>query len=148
MRLRVAAEGGSGVRGGPPGDLYVFLHVLPHKLFERRGNDVFCEYPISFAQAALGCELEVPCLNGTAKLRIPEGTQPDTTFRLRGHGIPQLKGANRGDQLVKVKVVVPTALSEEQKRLLMQFDDTVDESNATAKEKGFFERVKDAFMAN
>lgn len=148
MRLRVAAEGDSGLRGGPPGDLYVVLHVLPHKLFERRDNDVYCEYPITFAQAALGSEIEVPVLGATAKLRIPEGTQTDTVFRLRGYGIPHLKGSRRGDQLVKVKVVVPTSLSEEQKELLRQFDNTVDESNITSKEKGFFERVKDAFMAN
>lgn len=148
MRLRVAAEGGSGLRGGPPGDLYVVLRVLPHKIFERRGNDIFCEYPISFAQAALGSEIEVPGLKGMAKLKIPEGTQTDTTFRLRGHGIPHLKGAGRGDQLVKVKIVVPTALTDEQKQLLRQFDATVDDSNVTPKEKGFFERVKDAFMAN
>lgn len=147
MRLRVAAEGGSGVRGGPPGDLFVFLRVKPHNLFERRGNDIFCEYAISFALAALGGEVEVPCLNGTAKLKIPEGTQTDTVFRLRGYGIPQLKGPNRGDQLVKVRVVVPIGLSEEQKQLLRQFDDTVGESNTSAKEKGFFERVKDAFSA-
>jgi molecular chaperone DnaJ len=83
-----------------------------------------------------------------AKLRIPEGTQTDTTFRLRGHGIPHLKGSSRGDQLVKVKIAVPMALTEEQKELLRQFDDTVDEANAAPREKGFFERVKDAFMAN
>lgn len=147
MRLRVAAEGNSGLRGGPPGDLYVFLRVKPHKFFERRGNNVFCEYPISFVQAALGCEIEVPTLDGTAKMRIPEGTQTDTVFRLRGHGIPHLKGSSRGDQLVKVKVVVPTGLTEEQKELLRQFDDTIDDSNTVGKEKGFFERVKDAFMA-
>lgn len=148
MRLRIAAEGGSGVRGGPPGDLYVILHVMPHKIFERRGNDVFCEVPISYAQAALGSEIQVPSLNGMAKLKIPEGTQTDTTFRLRGYGIPHLKSANRGDQLIRVKIVVPTGLTEEQKELLRQFDDTVDDSNVTPKEKGFFERVKDAFTAN
>lgn len=148
MRLRVAAEGGSGLRGGPPGDLYVVLHVLPHKLFERRGNDIYCEFPISFAQAALGAEIQVPALKGMAKLKIPEGTQTDTVFRLRGHGIPHLKGGSRGDQLIKVKIAVPTGLSEEQKELLRQFDDTVDETNATPKEKGFFGRMKDAFMAN
>lgn len=148
MRLRVSAEGDSGIRGGPPGDLYVVVNVLPHKIFQRRRDDVFCEYPISFAQAALGSEIEVPVLKGTAKLKIPEGTQTDTTFRLKGHGMHKLKGSNRGDQLVKVKVVVPTSLSEDQKDLLRQFDDTVDASNATSNEKGFFERVKDAFKAN
>jgi len=145
MRLRVAAEGDSGIRGGPPGDLYVVLHVAPHKLFERRGNDIHFEIPISFAQAALGCEIEVPSLDGNVELRIPEGTQPGTTFRLRGYGIPFLKGASRGDQMVKVRVVTPTNLTEEQKQLLMQFDDSYDENQAV-KEKGFFERVKDAFM--
>jgi molecular chaperone DnaJ len=147
MRLRVAAEGGSGLRGGLPGDLYVFLNVKPHEIFERQGNNVFCECPISFAQAALGGEIEVPSLDGKVKMKIPEGTQTDTVFRLRGHGIPHLKGSSRGDQLVKVKVVVPTGLTEEQKELLRQFDDTVDDTNVAGKEKGFFKRVKDAFMA-
>ena len=146
IRLRVAAEGDSGIRGGPPGDLYVILHVAPHKLFERRGYDIHFEIPLSFTQAALGCEMEVPSLDGNVELKIPEGTQSGTTFRLRGYGIPQLKGASRGDQMVKVRVVTPTKLTEEQTQLLRHFDDSYDEAAQAVKEKGFFERVKDAFM--
>jgi len=145
-RLRVAAEGDSGINGGPPGDLYVYISVKPHKFFKRRDYDVLYELPISFVQAALGCELKVPTLDGEVTLKIPEGTQPDTTFRLRGRGIPHLKGSSRGDQLVKVKVITPTNLTEEQKQILRQFDATCDETNHRIKDKGFFQRVKDAFM--
>ena len=122
------------------------MHVAPHKLFERRGYDIHFEIPLSFTQAALGCEMEIPSLDGNVELKIPEGTQSGTTFRLRGYGIPQLKGASRGDQMVKVRVVTPTKLTEEQKQLLRQFDDSYDEVAQAVKEKGFFERVKDAFM--
>lgn len=146
IRLRVAAEGDSGIRGGPPGDLYVFLHVAPHKLFERRDDNIHFEIPVSFAQAALGCEIQVPSLDGDVSLKIPAGTQPGTTFRMRGYGIPHLKGGSRGDQMVKVRVVTPTNLTEAQKQLLKQFDESYDETAQTSKEKGFFERVKDAFM--
>ncbi len=144
-RLRVAGEGEAGLRGGPPGDLYVYIHVRPHKIFKREGNDVIMELPISFAQAALGDEVEVPTLEGKATIRIPEGTQHGTIFRLRGKGIPDLRGYGRGDQLVQVKVVTPTRLTEEQKKLLRQFARLSGE-NPAGVEKGFFDKVRDAFM--
>ncbi|MCL6447023.1 MAG: molecular chaperone DnaJ [Armatimonadetes bacterium] len=144
-RLRVAGEGEAGLRGGPPGDLYVYLNVRPHRLFKREGNDIICEVPISFAQAALGDELEVPTLEGTAKVRIPEGTQHGTEFRLRGKGIPDLNGYGRGDQYVRVKVVTPTRLTERQKQLLREFA-VLSGENPGSESKGFFEKVKDAFM--
>ncbi|HHW44469.1 molecular chaperone DnaJ [Desulfofundulus thermobenzoicus] len=144
-RLRVAGEGEAGVRGGPRGDLYVYIHVRPHPVFKREGNDVIMEAPISFAQAALGDEIEVPTLEGKATVRIPEGTQHGTVFRLRGKGIPDLGGYGRGDQLVRVKVVTPTKLTEEQKQLLRQFARLSGE-NPAGVEKGFFEKVRDAFM--
>ncbi|MEW5899654.1 MAG: molecular chaperone DnaJ [Bacillota bacterium] len=144
-RLRVAGEGEAGLRGGPPGDLYVYLNVRPHRLFKREGNDIICEVPISFAQAALGDELEVPTLEGTAKIRIPEGTQHGTEFRLRGKGIPDLNGYGRGDQYVRVKVVTPTRLTERQKQLLREFA-ILSGENPGGESKGFFEKVKDAFM--
>lgn len=145
-RLRVAGEGEVGVRGGPRGDLYVYIEVRPHRLFKREGNDLICEVPISFAQAALGDELEVPTLEGTAKIRIPEGTQHGTEFRLRGKGIPDLNGYGRGDQYVRVKVVTPTRLSERQKQILREFAALSGESPAGGEGKGFFEKVRDAFM--
>lgn len=144
-RLRIAGEGEAGLRGGPPGDLYVYVRVRPHKIFQREGNDVVMELPISFVQAALGDVVEVPTLDGKAVLRIPEGTQHGTVFRLRGKGIPDLHGYGRGDQLVRVKIIVPTKLTEEQKKVLRQFARLSGE-NPAGVEKGFFEKVKDAFM--
>ncbi|MGB9699234.1 MAG: molecular chaperone DnaJ [Thermodesulfobacteriota bacterium] len=120
-RLKIAGEGGEGERGGRPGDLYVVLHVEPHPFFERQGDDIFCQIPISFTQAALGAEIEVPSLNGTKKLTIPPGTQSSQVFTLRGQGIPHLNGFGRGDQHVQVVIKVPTKLSKRQKELLKEF---------------------------
>lgn len=149
-RLRVAGEGEAGRRGGPPGDLYVYVHVRPHKLFKRVGNDVHIEIPIGFAQAALGSEVEVPLLGGkTAKVKIPAGTQTGTAFALNGKGMPNLKGYGRGDQIVTVKVVTPTRLSEKQKELLRQLAETEGEYVLEHSEDGGlgtqFQKVKDAF---
>ena len=140
-RLRLAGEGEAGMGGGPPGDLYVFITVQPDDFFERQGNDLHCEVPISFVQAALGDEIEVPTLGGTAKLKVPEGTQSGTRFRLRGHGVPDPRGYGRGDQYVLVRVVTPTRLSPKQRELLKEFaragGDEVPEG------KRFFDRVKE-----
>jgi len=114
-------QGSAGVNGGDPGDLFVTVVVLRHQFFEREGNSVLLSMPISFVQAALGAELEVPTLDGNVKYSIPEGTQTGTMFRLRGKGIQNLRGSGRGDQYVTVKVAVPTGLSSEQKELLQQF---------------------------
>jgi molecular chaperone DnaJ len=147
-RIRLAGEGEAGLRGGPPGDLYVYIEVRPHKIFERHGDDIYLEMPITFVQAALGDEIKVPTLEGKAALRIPEGTQTGTVFRLRGQGIPHLKGSGRGDQHVKVVVVTPTKLSEEQKKLLRDFAKVSGEENyrpqEKGKEKGIFERLWDS----
>lgn len=145
-QLRVPAEGEPGLRGGPPGDVYVLIRVKPHPVFIRDGFDVIMELPISIVQAALGDEVQVPTLDGKMKLKIPEGIQSGTVIRLRGKGIPRLKGHGRGDQQVKVVVVTPTNLSESQKELLREFGRTLKPENAEGKEKTFFERVKDAFM--
>lgn len=145
FRLRVPGEGEAGTRGGPRGDLYVYIRVRPHKFFKRVGNDVICEVPISFVQAALGDEIEVPTLEGKAELRIPEGTQTGTVFRLRGKGIPDVNGYGRGDQHVKVKVEIPTKLTEKQRELLRELAETMQERPKEA-EKGFFEKMRDAFM--
>ena len=114
-------KGNAGANGGPAGDLLVSVIVRPHARFERDGNSVLLQQPISFAQAALGAEIEVPTLDGNVKMTVPEGTQPGATFRLRGKGIPYLRGSGRGDQLVTVDVVVPKNLTGSQKELLRQY---------------------------
>jgi len=119
--LRLRGEGEAGIRGGPPGDLYVVIHVKPHEMFERKGSDLFCEIPINFIQAALGAEVEVPTLDSKAKLKIPPGTQTATVFRLKGKGLPNLHGFGRGDQFVKVVIRTPTKLTPRQKQLLTEF---------------------------
>lgn len=147
-RLQLSGEGEAGTLGGPPGDLYVVIHVKAHDKFVRNGNDVICEMPISFVEAALGSEIQVPTLDGKVKLKIPEGTQTGTYFRIKGKGIPRLQGYGRGDQRVKVVVVTPTKLNENQKKLLHQFGEACGKENMEykEKEKGFFEKMRDAFM--
>lgn len=143
-RLRVANEGAAGTKGGPNGDLYVYLFVKRHKFFERDGYDVYCEVPINIVQAALGAEVEVPTLDGKVVMKVPEGTQPGRVMRLRGKGIPKLRGEGRGDQMVRVKVVVPTKLTERQKKALQNFAD-VAKDNINPEEKGFMDKIKDLF---
>lgn len=143
-RLRVAHEGEAGLRGGPTGDLYVYIFVKSHKLFTREGSDIICEVPISFVQAALGDEIDVPTLEGKVKLRIPEGTQSGTIFRMREKGIPRLRGHGRGDQHVKVKVLTPQKLTDKQKDLLQEFATSCGD-NVNPEQKSFFKKVKDVF---
>ncbi|MZP28808.1 molecular chaperone DnaJ [Heliobacterium undosum] len=146
-RIRVSGEGEAGDKGGPPGDLYVFIEVQSHSFFERDNDDVICQVPINFVQAALGAEIEVPTLDGKVSLKIPEGTQTGAVFRIRGKGIKRLRGTGRGDQRIEVKVTVPTRLSEKQKELLREFGRTLKAENIESeKEKSFFEKMKDAFM--
>lgn len=142
--VRLAGKGEAGYRGGPPGDLLIMVRVRPHEFFRREGNNVLCEVPISFVQAALGDEIEVPTLDGREKLRVPEGTQTGKVIRLRGKGIPDVRGFGRGDQLVTLRVVTPTKLNARQKELLREF---AKESGDEIQEqtKGFFERMKDAW---
>jgi molecular chaperone DnaJ len=120
-RLRLTGEGQSGARGGPPGDLYVFIQVQPHDFFVRDGSHVMCQIPISFIQAALGDTIEVPTLNGEKKLQIPKGTQPGEVFRFHGKGIPSLRTGQPGDQLIQVSIKTPTNLSKKQISLLKEF---------------------------
>lgn len=143
-RLRISHEGEAGMRGGPPGDLYVYIHVKPHEIFERQEHDVICELPISFVQAALGADILVPTLDGKVELKIPEGTQSGTSFRMKGYGIPRLRGSGRGDQHVRVKVITPKKLTDRQKELLTEFGKAAGEE-VSAEEKSFFKKVKDAF---
>ena len=128
--------------GGPAGDLLIAVNVTPHPLFRREGTSVFLEQPVSFAQAALGAELEIPTIDGNVKYTMPEGTQTGTTFRLRGKGIPSLNGRGRGDQYVTVKVQVPTNLNKEQKDALREFAHTMgDASHGGDPIKNFFENL-------
>jgi molecular chaperone DnaJ len=142
--IRLTGEGELGSYGGPPGDLYVYLAVDEHPLFKREGQDIICEVPISFAQAALGAEIEVPTLTGNTKLKIPAGTQPGHVIRLRGKGFPHLRGSGSGDQLCRVAVEVPSKLTSRQKELLQEFEG-LSGDNATPITKGFFEKVKEIF---
>ena len=121
-RLRLRGEGEEGEHGGPNGDLYVFLDVENHEVFERNGDDIYCRAPITFLQATLGGTVEVPTLAGTEKLKIPRGTQPGRMFRLKGKGIPHLRGYGRGDHLIETVVTVPTNLTRKQEELLKEFD--------------------------
>ncbi|MEW6070292.1 MAG: DnaJ C-terminal domain-containing protein, partial [Candidatus Thermoplasmatota archaeon] len=122
IALRIAREGAPGIKGAPPGDLYVVLQLKEHPVFKREGNNILYELPISFAQAALGSEVEVPTLEGSAKLKIPPGTQSNTIFKLKGKGLRDLTTYHKGDELVKVVVVTPTKLTKEQERLLREFE--------------------------
>ncbi|MEY4687212.1 MAG: hypothetical protein RIR76_1235 [Verrucomicrobiota bacterium] len=143
-RLRSSGNGEAGLAGGQPGDLYIVLSVKEHELFERQGDDLFCEIPIKFTLASLGGSIEVPTLSGKAALKLPHGTQSGTTFRLRGRGMPSLRGGAQGDQLVRVQVEVPTALSSEQRRLLEEFA-RVSGDAAEPTSRSFFEKAKKFF---
>ena len=143
--MRVTGQGEPGVNGGPSGDLYVVFHIRSHEFFERDGDDVYCEMPITFVQAALGDDIEVPTLHGKVKLKVPAGTQTGTKFRLRGKGIPNVRGRGTGDQHIIVKVVTPTKLTEKQKQLLQEFAEISGSVPNNEQEEGFFDKVKRAF---
>ena len=143
--IPLRGEGNHGERGGPPGDLYVYLNVRPHEIFERDGNDVWCEIPISFTRAALGGSIQVPTIEGKVKYEVPEGTQTGTVFRLKNKGIKNLRGAGKGDQYVRVKIEVPKKLTDKQKSLLHEFASEMGETIDKEDKKGFFGKMKDAF---
>lgn len=142
IRLRVAGEGEMGVHGGPPGDLYVIITVTQHPFFKRKDNDLLCEVPISFVQAALGSEIEVPTIDGTATIKIPAGTSSGKVFHLRGKGVPKLGGYGKGDQFISVYVDVPKKLTARQKELLKEFADISGDEIS----KGFMDKLKDMFQ--
>lgn len=143
-RLRLAGEGGSGTRGGPPGDLYVFIRVKPHKVFDRDRDNLYTEVNINIAQAALGAVVDVPILNGWAKLTIPEGTQSGARFRLRGKGMPLLRQHGRGDLIVTVRVRTPVGLNSTQRKLLQELGQTLGSGTEGQEGKGFFKKMRDA----
>lgn len=143
-RLRSTGNGDAGVRGGAAGDLYVFLHVKPHDVFEREGSDLFCEVPMPFSTATLGGELEVPTLDGKASIKIPAGTQGGTLFRLRDRGVPALSSHKKGDLHVRVQVEVPTKLNAEQQEKLRSFAESIGEHNSPMQES-FFQKARRFF---
>jgi molecular chaperone DnaJ len=143
-RLRSVGNGQAGLRGGPPGDLYVVLHVKAHEIFQRDGDDLLCEVPVSFVQAALGAKIEVPTLSGKAEINIPAGTQPGTTFRLKGKGVKNVQGYGHGDLHVRILVEVPTHLSSAQKAKLQEFAQLCNGKESPISQ-GFLEKAKGLF---
>ena len=143
-RLRLRGEGEAGLNGGPAGDLYVFLHVEAHDFFEREGSDLHCEVPISFVQAALGTELEVPTLEGAVKMKVPAGTQSGKVFRLREKGLKDPQHGGTGDLLVTVTVEIPADLNGKQKKLLEEFE-AMNQENNTPRIHKFMNKMKNLF---
>jgi len=144
VRLRSTGNGDAGVRGGAAGDLYAFLHIRDHDMFEREGNMLFCDVPLPFSTAALGGELKVPTLDGQSSIKIPAGTQGGTTFRVREKGMPALSGGAKGDLNVTVQVEVPTKLNKEQQEKLKAFSESIGEHNSPV-HQGFLDKAKRFF---
>ena len=142
-RLRLVGEGEPGVHGGPPGDLYIVITVKPHERFTREGDDLRCVHTISFPQAALGADITIPTLNGSAQLHIPPGTQSGQVFRIRGKGVPHIRGRGTGDLLVEIRVQTPTHLTPRQRELLEAL--ALEMGEAVPEEKGFLSKVKNFF---
>lgn len=143
-RMRVGGEGEPGRNGGPRGDLYVHINVEEDEIFDREGNDVICEMPVSFTQAILGATIKVPTLEGEAELKVPPGTQSGTMFKMRGLGIPDVRGYQKGDQLVSVQVETPTKLTREQKDLIKEFDN-LSTPKTYPLHRRFMDRLKKSF---
>lgn len=142
-RIRLAGEGEAGLRGGPPGDLYIFLSIKPHSFFQRDGADIFCRVPVSVTTAALGGDFEVPTIDGgRTKVRVPEGTQTGKQFRLKGKGMPVLRAGRVGDMYIQVAVETPRNLSRRQRELLQEFEQ-VSSADNNPESTGFFARVRD-----
>ena len=147
-RIRIAGEGDAGDRGGPAGNLYVTLRVTPHELFTREDDDLVYELPLNLAQAALGVAVAVPTLEGEElELEVKPGTQHGQVFVMRGHGVPHLRGAGRGDLLVRTHVVTPTKVTAEQRKLLRQLADTLGTPSIPHDQASFFDRIRDAFSS-
>jgi len=144
-RLRSSGNGAAGLRGGPAGDLYVILHVKAHDIFQREGDDLLCEVPVSFVQATLGAEVEVPTLNGRAVIKVPAGTQPGAMFRLKGRGVKNLQGYGHGDLHVRIDVEVPTHLTHAQRAKLEEFGASLS-GKENPKSQSFFEKAKRLFQ--
>lgn len=148
QQIRVAGKGEPGKNGGPPGDLFVVVQIKPHDFFERDGDNIYCELPLTFAQAALGDEVEVPTVHGKVMLKIPAGTQTGKTFRLKGKGVPNVRGHGHGDQHIQVRVVTPSNLTERQKELLREFNKIEGNRATEEQDDSFFQRFKKAFKSD
>src|SRR5689334_22225328 len=148
-RIRLTGEGEAGVNGGPPGDLYVVIHLKAHSVFQRDGDDLHCEMPVSFTQAALGGEIEIPTLDGSAKIKVPPETQSGQVFRLRGKGIKGVRSSYPGDLLCQVVVETPVRLTDRQKELLRQLEEsmTKDSARHSPRAKSFMEKVREFFAS-
>ncbi len=144
-RLRIAGGGQAGERGGQPGDLFVYINIKPHQIFKRNGNDVYCEVPISFVQAALGADVDTPTIDGKIELKVPAGTQSGTVLKIKGKGIPFMRGEGRGDELVTIKVLTPRNLTDRQKKLLEQFEEDIDDQRVHPEKKSFLDKLKSFF---
>lgn len=144
QQMRLANQGEAGSNGGPYGDLFVIFRVEESNIFDRDGSEIYYDLPISFVQAALGDEIEVPTVHGNVKLKVPAGTQTATTFRLKGKGAPRLRGSGNGDEQVTVNIVTPKNLNENQKKALRVFANEMGDS-VTEQDEGFFDKMKDAF---
>lgn len=142
--INIRGQGNAGINGGPPGDLQVQVNVRPHPIFERQGYDIWCEIPMTFAQMALGAEIEIPTLDGKMTHTVKEGAQPGDVIRLKGKGFPYINGHGRGDQLVRLTVEIPRNLTSEQKKLLQAFEQATTEKNYQ-KRRNFFDIIKRAF---
>ena len=142
--ITIRGKGNAGTNGGPAGDLEIQVAVRPHPVFEREGYDVHCELPLTFAQMALGAEVQVPTLDGNVPYTVREGAQPGETFRLKGKGFPYINGRGRGDEVVRVTVEVPKNLTSEQKKLLHAFEESLGDKNYQ-KRRSFFDKLRDAF---
>lgn len=148
-RLRLSGEGEGGLRGGPPGDLFVYIHVRPHTRFQRDGLNLLCEETITFPKAALGGTIPVETLDGeTVTLTIPAGIQSGTRLRIRGYGVPRLGGTQRGDLLVRVSIDTPKKLTPQQRELLMELAKTMEDEDVATEDKGFFGKMRDVFGKN
>jgi molecular chaperone DnaJ len=146
MRIRLAGHGEVGPGGGPPGDLYVEIHERPHDVYSRKGDDLHCRVTLPMTAAALGTQLTIKTLDSEEQLEVRAGTQPNSTLRLRGRGVPHLRGTGRGDLFVHLDVRTPTKLDPESERLLREFAKSRGEEVAQlTKQGGFFSRVRDAF---
>ncbi|KGX93572.1 molecular chaperone DnaJ [Pontibacillus halophilus JSM 076056 = DSM 19796] len=145
QQIRVTGQGEPGENGGPAGDLFVVIQVRQHEFFQREGDHIFCEMPLTFTQAALGDEVEVPTLHGKVKLKIPEGTQTGKTFRLKEKGVPNVRGYGHGDQHVKIRVVTPSNLTDRQKELMREFNEIAGNEPTEEQHGSLFQRFKRAF---
>lgn len=148
QQIRISGQGEPGVNGGPSGDLYVVVQVRGHEFFQRDGDHIHCEMPITFAQAALGDEIEIPTVHGKVKLKVPAGTQTGKTFRLKGKGAPNVRGHGQGDQHVNMRVITPTNLTEHQKELLRELNEASGDQPTDEHDDSFFQRMKRAFKGD